>query len=109
MEFDNQYFHQEKGLVIGTPCSPDIANLVLGNKEHYKKILFHKGTVLYVHYIDDMFTIVEADSEEDACLYCLDHIGWLNVQWEVSNTRIHFLDIEVFKLPGKMKLHYYPY
>jgi hypothetical protein len=43
-----------------------------------------------------MFMIVQADSEEDAHLLCPDHIGPLQLLWEVSDTRIHFLDIEVF-------------
>jgi hypothetical protein len=48
---------------MGTTCSLDIANLILRNKEHAKKIRFHKETILYICYIDDIFTIIQADSE----------------------------------------------
>jgi hypothetical protein len=109
VEFNNRFFRQEKGLAMATTCSPDIANLVLGNREHNKKIPFCTGTILYVRYIDDIFTIVEADFEENAHLYCLDHISLLKLQWDISDTRIHFLDVEVFRLPCEMKLCYYPY
>jgi hypothetical protein len=94
---------------MGTACSPDIANLYLGHGEHNRKIPFRKGILSYAWYIDDIFMIVQADSEEDARLLCPDHIGPLKLLWEVSDTRIHFLDVEVFKMPGATKLHYRPY
>jgi hypothetical protein len=58
LEFDGRYFCQEKGLAMGTTCSPDIANLYLGNAEHNRKIPFHKGILSYAWYIDDIFMIV---------------------------------------------------
>jgi hypothetical protein len=94
---------------MGTACCPDIANLYLGNGEHNRKIPFRKGILSYAWYIDDIFLIVQANSEEDACLLSPDHIGPLTLLWEVSDTRIHFLDVEVFKMPGAMKLYYCPY
>jgi hypothetical protein len=108
VEFDGRFFRQEKGLAMGTACSPDITNLYLGNGEHNRKIPFRKGILSYARYIDDIFMIVQADSEEDAHLLCPDHIGHLKLLWEVSNTRIHFLDVEVFKMPGAMKLQNCP-
>jgi glycine/serine hydroxymethyltransferase len=47
VEFDGHYFRQEKGLAMGTACSPDIANLYLGNGEHNRKIPFCKGILSY--------------------------------------------------------------
>jgi hypothetical protein len=104
VEFDGRFFHQEKGLAMGTTCSPDIANLYLGNGEHNRKIPFRKGILSYAQYIDDIFMIVQANSEEDARLLCPDHIGPLKLLWEVSDTRIHFLDVEVFKMLGAIMI-----
>jgi hypothetical protein len=109
VEFDGHYFHQETGLAMGTACSPDIANLYLRNAEYNRKIPFCKGVLSYAWYIDDIFMIIQANSEEDAYLLYPNHIGPLKLLWEVSDTRIHFLDVEVFKMPGAMKLHYCPY
>jgi hypothetical protein len=109
VEFDGRFFHQEEGLALGTACSPDIANLVLGNHEHNRKIPFHKGVLSYAWYIDNIFMIVQADCEEDAHLLYHHQISSLKLLWEVSDTRIHFLDVEVFKMPGAMKLHYHRY
>jgi hypothetical protein len=109
IKFHGHYFHQEKGLAMGTACSPDITNLYLRNAEHNRKILFHKGVLSYVWYIDDIFMIIQANSEENASLLCPNHIGPLKLLWDISDTRIHFLDVKVFKIPGATKLHYHPY
>jgi hypothetical protein len=58
VEFDGRFFHQEKGLTMGTACSPDIVNLYLRNSEHNRKIPFRKGILSYTRYIDDIFIIV---------------------------------------------------
>jgi hypothetical protein len=109
VEFYGHDFRQEKGLAMGTACSPDIANLYLRNGEHNRKIPFCKGILSYAWYIDDIFIIVQANSEEDACLLCPDYISHLKLRWEVSDTRVHFLDVEVFKILGTTKIHYHPY
>jgi hypothetical protein len=109
VEFDGRYFHQRKGLAMGTACSPDIANLFVGNRERAAGYLKQEGMVLYVRYIDDIFAIVEANSEEDALRRCPKNIGSLRLSWEVSDTKIHFLDVEVYKLPGEGALRYRPY
>jgi hypothetical protein len=53
VEFDNRFFHKLQGIAMCTACTPDITNLVLGNREHYKKIPFCQGVILYARYIDD--------------------------------------------------------
>ncbi len=109
VEFNGRIFHQEKGLAMGTACSPDLANLALGGYEQVRKIPFRKGILLYARYIDDIFALVEAESEQEARSYCLDHIGPLRLSWEVSDTRIHFLDVEVYISSDKASLCYKPY
>jgi hypothetical protein len=109
VEFDGCYFYPEKVLAIGTACSLDITNLYLRNAEHNRKIPFHKGVLSYAQYIDDIFMIIQANSEEDTHLLYPNHISPLKLLWEVINTRIHFLDIKVFKMPGTMKLYYHLY
>jgi hypothetical protein len=79
VEFDGYCFRQEKGVAIGTACSPDIANLYLRNGKHNRKIPLGKGILSYAWYIDNIFIIVQANSEQDTYLLCPDHIGPLKL------------------------------
>ena len=108
--YQDRYFLQVKGLAMGTACSPDVANLYAGRMEQLQNIVKKDGNLLlYLRYIDDIFAVVVAANEEEALKYCPHTLGTLSLLWSVSNTRLHFLDVEVFHLPDEDKLRYRPY
>ena len=110
VSFQDRYFRQIDGLAMGSPCSPDVANLYTGELERRRFAKYPNANVLmYVRYIDDIFMIVLADSVDEALKCCPSGIGLLSLEWSASDLRLHFLDVEVFIMPGTSEVRYKPY
>jgi hypothetical protein len=83
---------------MGVACSPDLANLYMGEYEQH--MLSVDKILLYQRYIDDIFTIIIADSEEDAerhFRHSMPAPPGLEFTVEVSEHRMVFLDLEIFR------------
>ena len=59
-EHKGRYFHQKEGHAMGIPTAPDVANLYMSHFEDS----FANKFLIYTHYIDDVFCLVEADSKK---------------------------------------------
>lgn len=103
--FGNKFFHQIKGIAMGTACAPAFANVALGMLECQVKDIVNctkrkDGLVLYLRYIDDILVVFKGS--KTACETYLDSLSSklkpYNVSWEISSTsqRTSFLDIEFF-------------
>ena len=57
-EFGNTYWKQVDGTAMGTPCACNYATIVFAYYERTQILpTFKKNLLLYVRYIDDIFTV----------------------------------------------------
>jgi hypothetical protein len=113
LQFNDKYYRQDKGLAMGVADSPDIANLygawfeiIQGQVMNQPRIIYYK------RYIDDIFAIITADSEQEALDFASKMINFVGcrITWDVSRTVCPFLDVLVFKDPRDLeKIHFTPY
>jgi hypothetical protein len=108
-QFDGRCFSQETGLAMGVASSPDICNLYLSVFEEaivpkIEEILF------FGRFIDDVFAIVVADTEEQAreILRPLQYEP-LKLEWSVSKQHVQFLDLLVYVDPTSNRLEHKPF
>ena len=65
LQFNGRYYEQLCSLAMGVADSPDIANLYLHHFKVRKGQVHNKPWLKYYkRFIDDVFTIIEADSEQ---------------------------------------------
>ena len=98
LEFQDQYYHQLKGLAMGIACSPTVANLFAARYERS----FAVSCNLYCRYIDDIFIVYQEDLVETSEL----RIPGLDIVWNYYSS-VKFLDLEI--LCDGSKLHWRPY
>jgi len=94
-EFNGDFFHQKKGVAMGTRMGPSYANLFMGFLEEKMESKFHgKSPELYSRYIDDIFGITTMPRPElDLWMDNLQSLHpSVEFTWEVSDEKIHFLD-----------------
>lgn len=110
VQFGEQTYKQTRGLAMGVACSPDVANLFGHFHEalivpNLNKLLFYK------RYIDDVFALVEANSEIEAYNYMRDNLilEGCQIGWEVSQHHAVFLDMFVFRDPFTNNVEHMPY
>jgi hypothetical protein len=95
--FEGQFYEQIKGVVMGSPLSPVIANFFM---EYFEKkaleLATHK-TICWFRYVDDTFVIWPHGKEILA--ECLNHLNGLNnIQFTTEKEGyLPFLDIDVYR------------
>jgi hypothetical protein len=103
---------QKDGLAMGMPAAPDIANLFAAWYEKRFSPEFYRHCLVFKRYIDDIFCLVTADSR-DHCVEILKnyYIPGLKLNWDVSETKSVFLDLEIWRNPYSHThvLKYRPY
>ncbi len=103
---------QKDGLAMGMPAAPDIANLFAAWFEQRFPPEFYRHCLVFKRYIDDIFCLVSANSR-DHCVEILKNynIPGLKLNWEVSETKSVFLDLEIWRNPfsHNHQLKYRPY
>jgi hypothetical protein len=113
LRFNDKYYRQEQGLAMGVADSPDIANLYGAWFEIIQgQILNQPRIIYYKRYIDDIFAIITAESEQDALDFMSKIINFAGcrITWDASRTVCPFLDVLVFKdLRDPEKIHFTPY
>lgn len=112
---DNRYFKykekiytQCKGLPMGSPASPIVADIVMEEllKQCVNKL--HKKPKLLTKYVDDLFGIIE----ECAIIETLDVLNSFHKQIkftieEEKDGRLPYLDTLVIRAEGKIKIDWY--
>jgi hypothetical protein len=103
---------QRDGLAMGMPAAPDVANLFAAWYEARFPPIFYDNCLVFKRYIDDIFCLVTADSL-DHCTEILRNysIPGLKLNWEISETKAVFLDLEIWRNPYSHthELKYRPY
>jgi hypothetical protein len=104
-----KYFLQLNGLAMGVADAPDLANLYGCHFEKLNGILHHPQVVFYGRYIDDCFSIVYAESSDEALRIVSDRVIFDGcvIEWAVSDSQCQFLDATIFK--DKSSLKWKPY
>ncbi len=106
--FNDKIYKQINGLAMGTNMAVAIANIYMMNLVD-KKIEQANGVKMYRRYIDDLYILFEGTQEEALALqiYMNNLVTGLRFTMESNNNKAIFLDLETFKILGKIeyKLH----
>ena len=98
--FTDKHYKQLKGVVMGTPVAPTVANLFMAKVEA-EAISSWEGTqpLVWLRFIDNILVIMESTPIELHSLvsHCNSRMGPIKYTAEVSSTCIDFLDITIFK------------
>ena len=110
IKYNGRYFLQKEGLAMGANHSPDVANLYCAQEEYSWPRSHGAWLKMFRRYIDDLFCIVLASSRADALLK-LRSLQYPNLQlnWEISETRVTFLDMSIMFDESRNKILVSPY
>src|SRR5262249_4182235 len=109
LEFDGVTYLQAQGLAMGVASSPDLANIYAA---HFEESIIPnlKELIFFGRFIDDVFGIVVADSEEQAIAITRTiNYGPLQLTWDVSEWSLPFLDLLVFIDPTTNRIEHKPF
>ncbi|XP_067634760.1 uncharacterized protein, partial [Eurosta solidaginis] len=108
-KFNDNVYTQLKGLPMGSPTSPVIADIVMEKLlEKTMDKLEHKPRLLTKYYVDDLFAIVE-ENEVENVLNTLNSFD-KNIKFTVElekDGKLAYLDAIVNRLNNKLKLKWY--
>lgn len=97
-EFNGEYFHQVKGVAMGTKMGPSYACLFVGYLEH-QVFQQYQGVVpdLYVRYIDDIAGAASCSEQElnDFIRFMSSFHPAIKYTYTITETQLPFLDISL--------------
>ena len=105
-EFNGNVYHQRKGLAMGTPLAPPVANLFLASLEA-RLMRVVAPPLLYVRYLDDILVVQKLSETEPG------HLLWdglhtmhpdIRLTRESSPLMVDFLDLQIYR-QGRRLLH----
>ena len=105
-ECNGNVYHQRKGLAMGTPLAPPVANLFLASQEA-RLMRVVTPPLLYVRFLDDIFVVQRLSEAEPK------HLLWdglntmhpdIKLTRESSPSMVDFLDLQIYR-QGKRLLH----
>lgn len=98
-QFENEFYEQVSGLAMGVADSPDLANLFGYYFEKLADVQNDSLIPYYGRYIDDIFSIVFASSEDEACEYMDKKIVFdgCKIKWSASAHHQVFLDMTLYR------------
>ena len=107
-EFSADIYHQNSGIAMGTPFAVTAANAFMYYHERDIVGTFSRYLPLYQRFIDDIFVIwdgfrgillefLHAINTKDECI---------KITYEISESKISFLDLLLFRDYGCSTLHY---
>ena len=115
VEFDGKVYHQLDGLPMGSPSSPEIANLVLARAEHAfinQLSATDRGKLkLWKRFIDDGLIVMQrttASQWNDLRAQYVEHVRQatgLKLTFETSRTGVVFMDTYISAPPRRKTLH----
>jgi len=107
-EFSSNIYHQTFGIAMGTPFAVTAANTFMYYHKRDIIELYSRNLTLYKCFIDDIFVIWEGPWE--TLLEFLSAINTkderIKITYEISDSKISFLDLLLFKDSVRNKLQY---
>ena len=105
-EFNGRIYHQKRGLAMGTPLAPPVANLFLASLEA-RLMSGIPPPVLYVRFLDDILVVQTlSEAEPERLLWDGLHAMHPDIRLtrESSPCMVDFLDLQIYR-DGKRLLH----
>ena len=105
-EFNGHIYKQVKGLAMGTPLAPPVANLFLASKEA-RLMREVSAPLLYARFLDDILVVQKlGEAEPEHLLWDGLHSMHPNIKLtrESSPCMVDFLDLQIYR-DGKRLLH----
>jgi len=97
-QFKGNFFDQIDGVAMGSPLGPLFANIFMDEFEQSKmKKLTELGVKIWLRYVDDVFAIIEHESQSDAILDYLNK-QHINIKFTIESekhSKLPFLDTKV--------------
>lgn len=107
-EFSNDIYHQTFGIAMGTPFAVTAANAFMYHHERDIIEQYSRYLTLYKRFIDDLFVIWDGPraklSEFLSAFNNKDER--IKITYEISESKISFLDLLLFKDPRYLTLQY---
>lgn len=104
-EYEGTVYQQISGLAMGTACAPIIANLYCAQFE--TSLMDSPALRYYARYIDDIFLVYQGSEEELQEFLQTIQLGPLEITWEYSEKKLHFLDVQVFSVNDRLTTSIY--
>ena len=109
--FNNKFYKQIDGVVMGSPLGPALANIFMCNFENewLKDCPHSLKPVFYRWYVDDIFVLFSSIDQAEEFKKCLSskHPN-INVSLEKENEgRLSFLDVNIFRKKEKFATNVY--
>ena len=105
-EFNGRTYHQKRGLAMGTPLAPPVANLFLASLEA-RLMRGVPPPVLYVRFLDDILVVqTVSETAPEGLLWDGLHAMHPDIRLtrESSPCAVDFLDLQIYR-DGKRLLH----
>lgn len=105
-EFNGSIYHQKRGLAMGTPLAPPVANLFLASLEA-RLMRGVPPPILYVRFLDDILVVQKlSEAEPEDLLWDGLHTmhPYIRLTRESSPCMVDFLDLQIYR-DGKRLLH----
>ena len=105
-EFNGRTYHQKRGLAMGTPLAPPVANLFLASLEA-RMMRGVPPPVLYVRFLDDILVVQNlSETGPEGLLWDGLHAMHPDIRLtrESSPCAVDFLDLQIYR-EGKRLLH----
>ena len=105
-EFNGRTYHQKRGLAMGTPLAPPVANLFLASLEA-RLMRGIPPPILYVRFLDDILVVQTlSEAAPEALLWEGLHAMHPDIRLtrESSPCMVDFLDLQIYR-DGKRLLH----
>ena len=94
IQFKNQLYKQIFGVLLGSPISVTIANLVMETVETKALQTFQNSPIMWKRYVDDTFVVIKKNNLETF----YEHLASIKFTLEIeSNNSLTFLDVLVVK------------
>ena len=96
---NRKLFRQKRGLAIGTPCAPTLANLHIAYNEERNSFSTYSPSAFipfFRRYINNIFLITIGNKEDVEVLLTQYKLRGLDLTWQIQKNSIVFLDLEIY-------------
>lgn len=105
LAFDGAVYHQVRGLAMGTPLAPPLANIFMAELER-RMFTLHPYIVplVYVRFLDDIFVVQFANSRDTPHFWRLLESMHPNIRLtrESSRVSVAFMDLVIYREGGRL-------